>query len=96
MPVVLILQSVEGIMNASKEDLCLCPGLGPQKVSIIKKKKSERHKYTKKKQTDRTFFLLTVENMFVCRRGGSTMFCINLSSNPKTAALTEALQKTAL
>lgn len=38
MPVVLILQSVEGIMNASKEDLCLCPGLGPQKVSIILKK----------------------------------------------------------
>lgn len=32
MSVVLILQTVEGIMKASKEDLCLCPGLGPQKV----------------------------------------------------------------
>lgn len=27
------LQSVEGIISASKEDLVLCPGLGPQKVS---------------------------------------------------------------
>lgn len=26
-------QSVEGIISASKEDLVLCPGLGPQKVS---------------------------------------------------------------
>lgn len=25
-------QSVEGIISASKEDLVLCPGLGPQKV----------------------------------------------------------------
>ncbi|CAG09274.1 unnamed protein product, partial [Tetraodon nigroviridis] len=29
--------SVEGIMNASKEDLVLCPGLGPQKVGRIYK-----------------------------------------------------------
>lgn len=29
-----ILQSVEGIISASKEDLVLCPGLGPQKVSL--------------------------------------------------------------
>lgn len=27
------LQSVEGIINASKEELVLCPGLGPQKAS---------------------------------------------------------------
>lgn len=25
-------QSVEGIISASKEDLVVCPGLGPQKV----------------------------------------------------------------
>lgn len=27
-------QSLEGIINASKEELVLCPGLGPQKVCI--------------------------------------------------------------
>lgn len=41
MMAVVVLQSVEGIMKASKEDLVLCPGLGPQKVS-----KSERCEFT--------------------------------------------------
>lgn len=42
MDFVCILQSVEGIISASKEDLVLCPGLGPQKVS---KDTRECHEY---------------------------------------------------
>lgn len=48
MNVVLFIQSIEGIISASKEDLVLCPGLGPQKVS---KNTSAPCEYTDKQQT---------------------------------------------
>lgn len=86
MPVVLILQSVEGITNASKEDLVLCPGLGPQKVSRNFEKFQKGMNIQQKGRW--TIFLTDrVKNVFVYRRGVSMMFCINPSSNPKTLDL---------
>lgn len=65
MPVLFLLQSVEGITNASMEDLVLCPGLGPQKVSRIKKKKKKNHKGLNIQHLGRwNSFQLTVLKMY--------------------------------
>ena len=36
------MQSIEGIIKASKEDLVLCPGLGPQKVRVLERRTETR------------------------------------------------------